>query len=379
MQRTLAVVAAFLALIAFQMAGAQEPERAGTQALAEDPLDLPVEVMPLADNSLLLDITRSGDRFIAVGERGHILISTDGREWRQAENVPLRSTFTAVTSIASHVWVVGHDGVILHSADAGEHWQIQRRDPRGQPAEGVDPDDIRQGAPFLDVLFTDANHGFAIGAYAQFLTTEDGGKSWTGSRIHTVDGDQQQAAEAGIEPEQEAHSDNEMESSVFSADELKIGMEEDAHLNAMTRTGSGGFVAVGERGAVFRSRDGGKSWIRSQLPYDGSMFGIVGYEEDHVLAFGLRGHVFESTDLGENWVQVDTDTELSLMGGTPLENGGVVIGGANGLILHRASASEPLSLSTDTPAGVIADVMPDETGEGWLIVGENGVSRFQSK
>ncbi|HET9032562.1 MAG TPA: YCF48-related protein [Dokdonella sp.] len=379
MQRTLAVVAAFVVSIALQTVAAQEPEVVGTQVLPADPLDRPVEVMPLADNSLLLDITRSGDRFIAVGERGHILISTDGREWRQTKNVPLRSTFTAVTSVASHVWVVGHDGVIMHSADAGDHWEIQRRDPRGQPAEGVDPNDIRQGAPLLDVIFTDANHGFAIGAYALFLTTEDAGKTWTGSRINTVDSGQVAAAEANTEAELEDHSDNDMESSVFSAAELKIGMEEDAHLNAITSTGSGGFVIVGERGAIFRSRDGGKSWIRSQLPYDGSMFGVVGFEAEHVLAFGLRGHVFESTDLGESWVDVPTDTELSLMGGTPIAGGGVVIGGANGLVLYRKEASQPLSLSTDTAAGVIAGVVPALEDGKWLIVGENGVSRFKSK
>ncbi len=379
MQRSPAALAAFLALIIANTVGAQEAKSVGLQVLVADPLDHPVEVMPLADQSLILDITRSGDRFIAVGERGHILISNDGREWRQCANVPLRSTLTAVTSIASNVWVVGHDGVILHSGDAGEHWEIQRRDLRGQPAEGVDAADVRQGAPLLDVLFTDANRGFAIGAYSLFLKTEDGGKTWTGSRINSVDTGQAAAAEAKTEAEQSTHADNDLQSSVFSADELAIAMEEDAHLNGIARTESGGFVIVGERGAVFRSRDGGASWIRSQLPYDGSMFGIVGYEGDHVLAFGLRGHVFESKDLGENWTQVPTDTELSLMGGTALAKGGVVIGGANGLVMHRNSESDPLVISTATSAGAIADVLPTETGGEWLIAGENGLSRFQSK
>jgi photosystem II stability/assembly factor-like uncharacterized protein len=379
MQRSSAALAAILALLIANVAGAQEAKSVGSETLAADPLNRPVEIMPLADSSLILDITRSGDRYIAVGERGHVLISTDARSWRQSENVPLRSTLTAVTSVASHVWAVGHDGVILHSGDAGEHWEIQRRDPRGQPAEGISADDIRQGAPLLDVLFTDGMHGFAIGAYSLFLTTSDGGATWTGSRINLANDGQAAAAEAKTEAEQVAHSDNDLESSVFSADELAIGMETDAHLNSIARTASGGFVIVGERGAIFRSRDGGASWIRSQLPYDGSMFGIVGYEGEHVLAFGLRGHVFESTNLGEDWTEVQTGTELSLMGGTALANGGIVIGGANGLVLYRDRDSEPLSLMTDTSAGVIADVLPTGTAGEWLIAGENGLSLFQSK
>ena len=381
MQGPITAIAAVLFAFSFAptVANAQEDAGVSLSKLAVDPLDRPAEVMPMAEKSLLLDITRSGDRFIAVGERGHVLISADGKDWRQTENVPLRSTLTAVTSIASHVWAVGHDGVILHSGDAGDHWEVQRRDLRGQPAEGVDSDDVRQGAPLLDVLFIDANHGFAIGAYSLFLTTNDGGKNWSGSRINTVGTGPAAAAEADSADEAAAHANNDLESSVFSADELQIGMETDAHLNAITRTGSGGFVIVGERGAIFRSRDNGQSWARSQLPYDGSMFGIVGYEGDHVLAFGLRGHVFESNDLGENWSEVPSGSELSLMGGTALENGGVVIGGANGVILHRARDSDALSISTQSSAGVIADVLPAAADGELLIAGEHGLSRFQPK
>lgn len=372
-------VALFALLSAASLASAPEAGKTQISVLAADPLDRPVEVMPMAQNSLILDMTQSGDRVIAVGERGHVLISTNGGEWRQSENVPLRVTLTAVTSVASHVWAVGHDGVILHSGDAGEHWEIQRRDPRGQPAEGVDPEDPRQGAPLLDVLFTDANHGFAIGAYSLLLSTSDGGKSWSGSRINSADNGKSAADAAKAESEQAAHAENDLESSVFSADELAIGMETDAHLNAIARAGGGGFVIVGERGAIFRSRDGGQTWLRSQLPYDGSMFGIVGYEGEHVLAFGLRGHVFESTDLGENWREIPTGSQLSLMGGTALANGGVVIGGANGIILHRARDSEPLVLSTESSAGTIAKVLPAGSGGELLIAGENGLSRFQPK
>lgn len=381
MQRPIpAVVAVFLALVfAPDMAGAQDAAGEQIKGLAADPLDRPVEIMPMAQNSLILDMTQSGDRIIAVGERGHVLISTDGIEWRQIANVPLRSTLTAVTTIASHVWAVGHDGVILHSGDAGEHWEIQRRDPRGQPAEGVAADDIRQGAPLLDVLFTDAQHGFAIGAYSLLLTTSDGGKTWSGSRINTVDIGKAAADAEKAQAEESVHSENDLGSSVFSADELAIAMETDAHLNAMAQTASGGFVIVGERGAIFRSRDGGLSWTRSQLPYDGSMFGVLGYEGEHVLAFGLRGHVFESTDLGENWSEVPTGSELSLMGGSALANGGVVIGGANGIILHRARDSEPLVLSTEQKAGVIAKVLPANASGELLIAGEHGLSRFQPK
>jgi photosystem II stability/assembly factor-like uncharacterized protein len=107
------------------------------------------------------------------------------------------------------------------------------------------------------------------------------------------------------------------------------------------------------------------------------MFGVIGYEADHVLAFGLRGHVYESTDLGDHWTLVPTGTELSLMGGAALPDGGSSIVGANGIVLVRAHAADPLKSYVDEPAGIIAAVLPLANGGGLLIAGENGVSLFQ--
>ena len=53
------------------------------------------EPAPLAARSLILDVADGGDRAIAVGERGHVLVSESRRgDWRQVENVPTRSTLT---------------------------------------------------------------------------------------------------------------------------------------------------------------------------------------------------------------------------------------------------------------------------------------------
>jgi photosystem II stability/assembly factor-like uncharacterized protein len=139
-----------------------------------DPATAPAEIRPFASKSLLLDIVHSAGHFVAVGARGNILLSDDGSAWRQVE-VPTRATLTAVTAVDAQVWAVGHDGMILHSADGGEHWQIQRKDPWQAGDAGGDP---TKGAPLLDVLFVDAQRGFAIGAYSLALQTSDGGQTW---------------------------------------------------------------------------------------------------------------------------------------------------------------------------------------------------------
>src|SRR5665811_1268044 len=123
------------------------------------------EQQPLATKSLLLDITRFGDRFIAVGERGHIVISDDGKNWKQADHVPTRSTLTTVFATKNRLWAGGHDAVILTSGDGGVTWTLLLFDPDRQQA-------------VMDIYFSDDQHGVAMGSYGLYLRTGDGGKSW---------------------------------------------------------------------------------------------------------------------------------------------------------------------------------------------------------
>jgi photosystem II stability/assembly factor-like uncharacterized protein len=334
-----------------------------------DPTTAPAEIRPLAAKSLLLDITRSGGHYIAVGARGDVLLSDDGQSWRQV-GMPTRTTFTAVTAIDAQVWAVGHDGMILHSADAGETWQVQRKDPWQAADAGGDP---TMGAPLLDVLFLDERRGFAIGAYSLALQTADGGETWKPMTVAAKSAD----ADDDVADASAKRADDSKQT--FSAAELKVGQEATPHLNAIARTGSGALFIVGERGSAFRSRDNGATWSRLQLPYDGSMFGVLGYGGDRVLAFGLRGHAFESNDLGDHWTLVTTGTELSLMGGAAMADGGAVIVGANGVVLVRNKAAEPLRSFVDASAGIIASVLPVEKGPAMLLAGENGISRFEAK
>ena len=72
--------------------------------------NVPAIKAPLASKSLLLDITKVGDRKLAaVGEHGHILLSSDAVNWQQA-NVPVQTTLTSVFFIYEQLgWAVGHD------------------------------------------------------------------------------------------------------------------------------------------------------------------------------------------------------------------------------------------------------------------------------
>ncbi len=356
------------------LAEGAEPALAAAPDLDSSVLDS--ETVRLAAEAVLLDSVRVGNIIIAVGERGTIVRGV-GEDWKQVERVPTRATLTAAFAVGQDIWAVGHDGVILHSPDAGSSWQRQRVD-----AWRPDSDNPQSGVPLLDVLFLDATHGFAVGAYSLLLETRNAGATWEQRSIGGGDAaaaDADSGTAAASPPEEAAEGDN--ESWNFSADELDLEAESDPHLNAIARTGSGALLIASERGTAFRSRDQGASWQRLKLPYEGSMFGALGFDNDHVLLFGLRGNVLETFDLGDTWHELDSGVDASLMGGSSIAQGGALLVGANGVMVRRDNAESPFVASryrtSEGESPILSGVITDADGS-IVVLGERGIAPFRN-
>ncbi|MEN8822548.1 MAG: YCF48-related protein [Abyssibacter sp.] len=280
----------------------------------------PAQARPLASHSLLLDAVNAGPRFVAVGERGHILASLDGQDWVQAE-VPTRATLTAVTfADASHGWAVGHDAVIVHTDDGGQSWALQNFEP-----------DLER--PFLDVLFLTPERGFAIGAYSLFYETSDGGETWTEHETPVRD--------------------------------------DEWHFNAISRLDNGHLVIVGESGTVAVSSDDGVTWTSAPSPYAGSYFDAVPFGEAGVLIIGLRGNAYWTTSTEDIvWTKVQTGTGQTLLGGAALPDGGAVIVGLNGTVLRTVNNGRAMERLPNT-VGVSLNSVLVNSGR-LLAVGDRG-------
>lgn len=117
----------------------------------------------------------AGDRGVAVGQGGAVLISTTtaGARWGYADlKLPSEilscCDFHAVSCRGDRTWIVGRPGsIVLHSADRGQSWVMQ---PTGQPL------------PLHAVFFRDEEIGWAVGELGTIVATRDGGKSWTVQR-----------------------------------------------------------------------------------------------------------------------------------------------------------------------------------------------------
>jgi photosystem II stability/assembly factor-like uncharacterized protein len=285
----------------------------------------PAERMALTPKSLLLDVVHTGERFVAVGDRGGIILSPDGLAWEQVE-VPVRSALTAVTfADKDHGWAVGHDAAIVGTADGGKTWSLQNFQPQLEK-------------PLLDVLFLDAQRGFAVGAYGLLLQTADGGKSWT-----------------------------EADAPSIRADEV--------HFNSITRLGNGSMFIAGESGMLAVSSDG-RSWSKLKSPYDSSYFGALPVGATGAVVYGLRGNVYLTSDVRSGrWTKVQTNSVASMFGGTVLPGGELAMVGLNGVIFIVDAAGKVRSLQTPTGTPLASAVPHDG---GLLAVGESGVQLLAS-
>jgi len=226
----------------------------------------------LAGQSMLLDGVSRDGLMAVVGERGHVLISSDGKQWKQIV-VPTRTTLTGIYfQDEMHGWVVGHDAVILRTTDGGNDWQKVHYNPEGE-------------TPLFDIWFKNEKQGIAIGAYGLYLVSEDGGENWTTSEMN-VSSDKS--------PDDSANEEGKAEDDDDFLDSY------DLHLNSIALADDGRLYIAAEAGKLYRSDDSGESWMPLAPDYIGSFFGVLPVTGDIVLVFGLRGHLFRSEDAGNN-------------------------------------------------------------------------------
>ncbi|NKF28179.1 glycosyl hydrolase [Pseudomonas sp. BGM005] len=284
----------------------------------------------MAAKSVMLSVARAGQRLVAVGERGFIVVSEDnGGSWRQVRS-PVSMTLVKVRFLDDlEGWAVGHAGVVLHSRDGGLNWDKQLDGVLAADIELQEAKQVTEAArdaekaqerlaqaqqlvddgpdkPFLDLLFVDAKNGIVVGAYGLAFVTHDGGLTWQSMRS-------------------------------------RIDNPSGLHLYSIERVGKDLFIA-GEQGTLLRSSDEGKTFESLASPYEGTTFGLQSTNAGSILAFGLRGKAFESKDRGDTWQRLDTLQPVTLTSGLRLEDGSVLLADESGRVLRFQQGSTKASV-----------------------------------
>jgi photosystem II stability/assembly factor-like uncharacterized protein len=331
---------------------------AGTSGVV-DLMERPAVSAAVPSRAVLLDVTTAGQRLVAVGERGVVVLSDDGGQtWRQSK-VPTSVSLTGVAFPSpTQGWAIGHAGIVLHSRDGGETWAKQldgveaarlaldaahtaaaqagpgNEDAQRQVQAAQRLVDDGPDKPFLDLAFEDERHGFVVGAYNLIFRTEDGGQTWQPwlGRL-----------------------DNPM------------GL----HLYAIQIVGSTVYLA-GEQGLFLRSTDGGEHFSRLKTPYEGTYFTMAADAAGNVILGGLRGHVFWSADRGDTFAPARVPIPVSLSAIARGEGATLYFANQAGMLLVSHDGGRtlmPLSAPHLPPLASLLASRPDKL----LTVGWGGV------
>ena len=274
---------------------------ASAQTVLPAVLTEPALQSPKAVAAATLAVARAGQRLVAAGERGTVLLSDDaGASWRQAA-VPVQTTLTSLHFVdGRNGWATGHLGVILHTSDGGRSWAKQLDGvSAGALLAAAAPTQHRvedgPDKPIFDLEFSDPQRGYAVGAYNLAVRTLDGGKTWQALSTH-------------------------------------LPNPKRLHLYAVRATGDTVFIA-GEQGLLLKSVDGGASFSPLASPYKGSWFGLLAARSGSLIAYGLRGHAYRSADQGASWEKIETGAATSIVSGIELDGGALALLSQTGELL----------------------------------------------
>ena len=317
-RRAVAALAAFVGF--FSISNAQTESSRPPVTLVPPVRSAP----PPATRSLLLDAYVLGSSIFAVGERGALIRSDDsGQNWEAIE-VSVAATFTGITFADTHRgWIVGHEGSILMTNDGGLSWS---------PSTLKDATDVS----LLDVLATDIHHALAVGGFGACLITADAGHTWTPRKV----------------------------------------INEDVHLNRLTRGRGTEFFLAGERGTLLRFAEFRAEPERLATGYEGSFNGVILLAERRLLAYGLRGHVFRSEDNGTTWSAVAGLPPVLLSTALKTKSGLIVLAGQARVFLVSRDDGQTFS-SWNTPITTAVAKIVEAPDGSLLTFGESGVNRLR--
>ncbi len=289
----------------------------------------PAHAWTAPTHMMLMDATRAGKRIVAVGEHGLVLLSDDdGHSWRQAAQVPVSATLSAVTfADARHGWVVGQWGVILATDDGGETWQKQRMD-------------ISVDQPLFSVIFTNTQDGIAVGLWSLMLATHDGGKTWTKVTVPKPPG----------------------------------GNRADRNLYHIFSDGRGALYIDSEQGMVLKSTDGGANWSYLATGGRGTLWTGVAMPDGRIIVGGLLGSMFQSTDGGTTWSVVNTGTKSSIT--DLIATGDGLMGvGLDGLVMNQKAGAAAFEIAQREDRAALTAALLDKAGKPILFAQEGVLAK----
>ncbi|MBK6909327.1 MAG: T9SS type A sorting domain-containing protein [bacterium] len=279
--------------------------------------------------------TSASGTTILVGDGGLVM---HGNNMRGALTSTIIDGFPQLTSVAERVpneyWCSSTGGVLFHSANAFGPWTAMH---------------LPTQSPLTIITFAGPDFGYVAGYGGTLFSTSNGGISWMPQEI---DANVDFSAMCFISDSVgwigggQYLGDSRFEGKLFNTIDagnswsLQLIDTTDFYGRYFTAvvfvsSAVGWATATGSNGgAIYHSTDRGNHWFKQFEFRESSLLTIEAISESHAIAIGGRGNILETRDGGESWIQIESPTESALRGlsvsntrsGLMCGDGGVVIG-----------------------------------------------------
>ena len=225
-----------------------------------------------------------------------------------------------------NIWVVGSGGIVLSSEDGGKSWS---------------GNDERSIATYTltHVNFTTPINGWIVGR-GNIHYTGSAGKSWS------------------------------IQHQIRSTSNITPGILDLYFINTTEGWAVGGVDGIG-MSTILYTQNGGGSWERVNNPSDKHLWGVHAYESS-VWVVGEKGEILHSPNGGQQWTRQLSKAEQPLFAvHFPHPSKGWIVG-SDGLILHTTDQGINWKRQTNPMKQSLRDVHFQDEERGWA-VGEEGV------
>ena len=218
---------------------------------------------------------------------------------------------------ADHAWAVGDRSILTSTGDGGKTWRARKVAMEADISGG---ESLAAADPILyDVKFTDAKNGWIVGEFGKIMHTADGGETWHEQEKTLMEGtgifdlldlptlygvsmqDPQRGLAAGIEGHL-ARTNDGGQRWTFEQIEVEYPLVDPLFRVLELPDGSG--WAVGAAGEVVRRQPGETAWKRAKLGQDVLTWlrGLSFSDQQNGWMVGGYGLIYRTTDGGKTWL-----------------------------------------------------------------------------
>ncbi|MFV8755023.1 WD40/YVTN/BNR-like repeat-containing protein [Nannocystaceae bacterium ST9] len=263
----------------------------------------------------------SGTLYV-VGTMGTVLHSGDGLLFGAATPLSQKRLHAVWGSGSGDVSAVGRSGSILRMGSPGGAW--------GAVASGIDRS--------INAIWGDGGGSvYAVGDKGILLSSLDNGKAWVsasiglGSNKHGIWGDHDHLFIVGTE----GHIERVNRSSL----NVTSVWQSSRRLHGIWAAGPDALYAIGEKGLIVRSQNGGDTWAVAPSGTTQHLYGVGGRGPEDVYVVGRGGTILHSTDGGYSWSMEESSTTEALHAVIGTIAGTLYAVGTRGIILRKPFAT----------------------------------------